>query len=673
MRWQAATCPLDCADACGALVASDAEGRFLELRGNPEHPYSRGTLCGKTAIFGDLVNGGARLLEPLVRERGRLVPASWETAVQRVAERVGALPGERLLAAHYAGSMGLVARRFPLRMMHALGATETDGGLCDNTATAGWQAVLGRVVGADIEEAGEADLALLWGADVARTVQHLQPALRRVAARGAPVVAIDVYRTDTIERIERWGGRGFIVRPGSDAALALGLARLAFERGAADRAFLEREASGAAEFEAHVRAGHDLAWTAEATGLGADRIEELFALLVRCERPFWKTGVGFTRRRNGAMSMRAVLSLAAVLGVAERVHYESFESFELDYRAIERPDLRAPEQARAPIVHVALGRELASGRYGALFVWGHNPAVTCPDAALVRAGLEDPNVFVVVHDPFLTETAERADVVLPATLFVEHEDVYRSYGHRYVQWTRQACKPPGEARSNVAAFGALARALGLPPETWDTSEGALCRELVAASAAAFSADELAALEAGRPVKVRPRIARRGAGRDWGTPSGRIELASSLAALAGEPALATYVPDDGAGDAREPYQLLSCPSVHTHNSTYLSSARHLRRAGAPRVCAHPDDARREGWTEGQPLTLVNARARLTLPLALSTDAPPGILRIDGFVRAADVPEGHGVNALVSPATSDLGAGNVLYSTRVRVESAPPGAG
>ena len=240
------------------------------------------------------------------------------------------------------------------------------------------------------------------------------------------------------------------MHPGTDATLALALCRLAFERGYADRAFLERECHGAAEFERHVRAGHDLATAAAITGLAEGEIEELAGLLFGSRRTFLKTGVGFARRRNGAMSMRAVCSLAAVLGRAERVHYESFDRFDLRQDVIEGADLRPPASPDRRIRHVELGRELESGRFGALFVWGHNPAVTCPDAGRVARALAREDLFVVVHEQFLTETAELADVVLPATMFVEHADVYRSYGHRRMQYARAACRPPSGSGGRAA-------------------------------------------------------------------------------------------------------------------------------------------------------------------------------------------------------------------------------
>ncbi len=651
------TCPLDCPDACGVLVERDADGRFVRLRGNPAHTWSDGQLCGKTMLYGELVNDPARLKTPLVRAGRDLVATTWERALEVIAERMAPIEGPDVLALWYGGSMGLVQRKFPLRVMHALGATLHDGGICDAAATAGFECVLGRCLGPDMERVEESDLVILWGTDVTRTVQHLQPRLRRMQARGVPVVAIDVWRTDTLDHVEKHGGRGIVVHPGTDAQLALCLARIAFELEFADPAFLQRECLGAAEFEAHVRAHHDVGETSTITGVSVPDILMLARMLRESKLPFVKTGIGWTRRRNGAMSMRAVCSLFAVMGHGDRVHFESFAHFGLAEDVIVRADLRPAHRPDVPVKHVSLGAELEKGRFKAAFVWCHDPAVTLPDSVRFKRGFGRDDLFTVVHDHFLTETAELADVVLPATMFVEHDDVYRSYGHRSMQFGRKAVDALSGPRSNVATFAAIAKRLGLPRETWDVTDAGLCDTLIEASRARLSDDELARVRAGEPVKVHDREY-----EVWGTPSGKIELVSASAASRGQPAMATYVPDDCAGDQGE-FWLVGAPSVHTHNSTFAHSARHQKKNGPPRLYVNPQDARERGQHDGKLVRVTNERATLTLPVAIDAAMPRGMVRIDGLPRAADIPERRGVNALTSGALSDLGDGNVMYSARV----------
>jgi anaerobic selenocysteine-containing dehydrogenase len=355
--------------------------------------------------------------------------------------------------------------------------------------------------------------------------------------------------------------------------------------------------------------------------------------------------------------MRALCSMAAVFGHGERVHYESGGVFELETDVVERPDLRGEEPER--VIHqVQVGRELEAGRFEAVFIWGHNPAVTLPQSAAVRRGLAREDVFVVVHEQFLTETAELADVVLPATTFVEHSDVYRSYGHRIAQLGRRAVAAPSGPRSNVATFSAIGRALGLRPEVWDVEEDALCEELLEASSARLGRSALTSLLAGEPTKLEP------VDRERGTPSGKIELYSEACAAAGQPPMATYVPERTTGGQRA-FSLVSAPSKHTHNSTYAYSPRHLARRGAHHVYLNPEDAAALGLQAGDLVRLVNDLAALTFPIDLSEDMPRGLVRVDGQPRGLDTPEGLPLNALHSDELSDLGSGTTYFSTRVDV--------
>lgn len=660
MTHKSTACPLDCPDACGVLVETDTHGNYERLRGNPEHSYSKGSLCGKTSLYGEVQSSSERLLRPLVRTGGKLQPASWEEALRVIRERVQGLDGREILALEYAGNMGKIARKFPARIMNALNARRHDCGVCDNTSTVGYQVVLGDVIGGDLEEIETSDAVVLWGTDIARTVQHLQPAIQRLCKRGVPVVAIDIYRTDTIEKLEKWGGHGLVIRPGTDAALALGITRYAFENERADREFLNRECAGAERFEEHVRSSHHPEWVAETCGLALEDFNSLAQLLTNAERPFVKTGVGWTRRRNGVHGMRAVCSLAAVLGKVDRLHYESSDHFALNTDVIERPDLSSNDEE--PLIQVRAGEFLSRGDFRAVFVWGHNPVVTLPDSERVRAGLAREDTFVVVHDHFLTETAAVADVVLPAATFLEQADVYSSYGHRVLQFGRGVIATPGEVKSNVAAFAAIAEALELPAELWKVDEEDLCRELLEQFRDRLEPAQFEALLAGEPTKLPPRKR-----KSYGTASGKIELANDRL----DPPMASFVPDERAGHGeaeRGAFALLAAPSRATHNSTYLHSSRHRAKAGPPTCLLHSQDARSLDVEDGGALTLSNSRGSVTLSVQVEDRTPRGVIRVDGVFRACDVAEGVGINALVTPATSDLANGNSLYSTRVDARKA-----
>ena len=657
-------CPLDCPDACGVLVERHPDGSFARVRGNPDHPWSKGSLCGKTAIYGEVVNGKQRVLQPLVRNAtGELEEASWEVALDRIAAGLGAVAPERLLALSYAGNMGQVGRLYPMRLMHALGACETDGAVCDATAEEGYAAVFGRAVGANLTVAcDDADVIVLWGCDARRTVQHLVPRLKAALERGARLLIVDIYRTDTIRYLERFGAEAMLIEPGSDALLALGLCAIAFEERAADLAFLKEHCEGAAEFRAHVAGAYSLDEVAAGTGLDAQQVRDFAEVVHAAQRPLFKLGVGWTRRRNGGMSMRAVLSWTAVLGREERVHWESGDFFDMDGSPIAGED-RRQGRPRVVIPHVELGAELCSGRFDAVVVWGHNPVVTVPDATRVAKGLSRDDLFLVVHEVALTETAALADVVLPATAFVEHTDLLRSYGQRVVQLARAAAPPRGESRSNVGAFVSIAERLGLRDAMGTTDEEALVREVLEHNADRFQPNELERILAGEPVQLGDHPQDPGRG----TPSGKIELFSKTLGAQGMPPMATFVPDDGAGTTGA-FQLILAPSVATHNSTYLYSSRHAARNGDAVVHIHPDDAAAAGIVEGAQVRLSNEVGAITMAAHLDDQVRRHSARVDGFVSGDQVPEGIGVNALVPGRGSDLGRGNVLYSPRVDLRPA-----
>lgn len=367
--------------------------------------------------------------------------------------------------------------------------------------------------------------------------------------------------------------------------------------------------------------------------------------------------------------MRAIASLAALLGAEDRIFFQTGGHFDLDESVIRRPDVH-PEPDRRKVSQVGLGRTLDEGAFRAAFVWGHNPAATLPDAGRVRRGLERDDLFVVVHELFMTETARRADVVLPATAVVEHSDVFKSYGHRTLQVGWRAAAPRGEARSNVACFSAIGRALGFVGEQgfgdgvtgpmFEADEDVLVGALLAQNRSRFSGDEYRRVVIGEPVKLAPLVF-----EDRGTPSGKVELVSETAAAEGGGRVATFTPDDGAGMSGT-FQLISAPSTATHNSTYLHVARHRQRLGEARAVMHPKDAASVGVEDGEPVRLKSEYGALTLPVRLDEDAPRKSVRIDGFVDEEQVPERTCVNVLTSPDLSDLGAGNVLYSNRVELE-------
>lgn len=673
MEWTPSACFLDCPDACGLEVQTDAAGQFVRLRGHREHGWSQGVLCAKTSWYGEIVTSEERITEPWMRDRrGRMQPTTWDAALDRIAEQLAPLSGPEILSLEYAGNMGVLGRRFPGRILNALGATRNDGTICDATAEAGFQAVLGRATGFDLEQLESCDAILLWGCDAARTMSHLLPKLKRALQNGARVAAIDIYRSDTIEWLEKHGGEGLVLRPGTDAALALGWAQLAFESRRADLEFLRQNAQGAAEFRAHLQGRYGIEEVCAVTGLDRADFERVAQWFHEAQAPLLKLGIGFCRRKVGGMSMRALGSYAAVLGIADRVHWESGDHFDLDLSELDGVALRPPGCDQPPISLVNLGAELESGRFRASLVWGHNPAVTVPNTRLVRAGLARADHFLVVHELFWTATAQLADVVLPATTFLDQADLLRSYGHRWLHYVPQALEPRGSCRSNLDAFAAIAQRLELPESVWAGSHEDWCLRILERNRARFTESEWERLLAHQPVKLapapQPPRENGKASPDWGTRSGRIELHSSELEAAGAGAMAEYVADEGCGGDHE-FWFWPTPSKATHNSTYLHSKRHLARLGSPQVHLHPDLAERLGVHEGTWLRVHNDVGSVLLPATLDKSFPPDTLGVSGFWNESEAASVGNVNTLVSSERSDLGGGSCIYSTRVSVEVLP----
>ena len=675
MTWTPSACFLDCPDACGLEVQTDASGGFVRLRGNKRHGWSQGTLCAKTSWFGDVIQSEDRILEPHIRDaQGRMRPASWDAALDAIAERVGPLDGPEILSLEYAGNMGVLGRRFPGRIMNALGATRNDGTICDATAEAGFQSVFGRAIGFDLEEAPSCDAILLWGCDIARTMPHLLPKLKRALKAGARLAAIDIYRSDTLEWVAKQGGQALVVRPGTDAALALGWAQYAFTERNADLAFLKTQCQGGAEFRAHLEGRYGASEVCHITGLTEAEFTGVAQWFQEAQAPLLKIGIGLCRRKVGGMTMRAITSYAAVLGIADRVHWESGDHFDLDLGTLDGESLRPDDAATEAISLVNLGEELATGRFKASFVWGHNPAVTVPNSRAVRAGLARDDHFLVVHELFWTATAQLADVVLPATTHLEQPDLIRSYGHRWLHYVPGILQPRGSTRSNVDTFAAIGKRLGLPETAWGGTPAEWCERILEHNRARFTDDEWQRLHAHEPVKLSPspRHPAGQAGREpapnWGTPSGRIELHSPRLAQAGHGAMAEFTPDEGWGGDHE-FWLWPTPSKATHNSTFLHSRRHRARLGSPAVRLHPDLARRIGAQAGTWIRLYNDVGSMSLPAVLDAAIPPQGVSIVGFLDEEQVPERCNVNALVSAERSDLGGGSSLYSSRVSLEVLP----
>ena len=470
-------CPYDCPDTCGLLV-DVAEGRAVAVRGDPDHPHSRGTLCPKMARYQDTVHSPLRLTSPLLaagpKGSGAFTPISWEEAIRRIADRwreiIAAHGAQAILPYSYAGTMGLVQRNAGHPFFHRLGASRLDRTICTPAKGAGWAAVLGDTPALPPDTARHSDLVLIWGCNALATSLHGLNYAREARRAGAKVWLIDTYRTPTAAVCDRT----FLVRPGGDGALALGIMHLLARDGRLDRDFIDEQVQGFPELAAQVLPHYPPARASALSGLPEAELEELAEGYGRARAPFILVGNGLSRYGNGAMNVRAIACLPALVGAWAREGGGAFASVTggggFNLGEVTREDFQA---GPARLVNMnCLGHALEhldGPPIMGLYVYHSNPAAVTPDQNAVLRGLSRPDLFTVVHERFLTDTARYADIVLPATSSLEHSDLYRSYGSYCIQRVRAAiCAGGGEpqqlGRVPRPGRGHGLRRTVLPPE-----------------------------------------------------------------------------------------------------------------------------------------------------------------------------------------------------------------
>jgi len=659
-------CPYDCPDCCGLLVDVE-EDRVLSVRGDPDHGYSKGTLCPKLNGYEKTVHAPGRILTPLVREGpkggGRFRRAGWGEAVALVAARWKAIVathgGQAILPYSYAGTMGLLQRNAGHALFHRLGASRLERSICTPAQNAGWAMVMGDTPGPDPDEAEDSDLVVLWGVNAVATNVHFLARVKEARRRGGKVWLVETHRTATAPLADRV----VLVRPGSDAALALGMLHVIDREGLADRAFLEAQVQGWDELRREVLPEVPPERAAALTGLPAQEIGELARAYAGARAPFIRLGGGNSRYGNGAITTRAILCLPAAVGAWARPGGGLLASTgtggAFDLAPLTREDLQ-PGPTRVVNMN-RLGHALTEvdrPRIMSLYVYASNPAAVAPDQNAVLRGLAREDLFTVVHERFPTDTARFADVVLPAPTMLETSDLYRSYGQFFVQRTRPALAPLGESRSNWQTFQLLARAMGFDDDVFSRGEEEIIDALLAVPSPWREGLDRAALEAGRAVRLRaPR------GR-WLTPSGKIEILN--AALPER--LPAFRPAHEAAGAL-PLWLQTAPAVESLNSSFGERDDLVRRRGPPSLKVAPADAAARGLADGQRVVAENALGSVEFHLRVTDDVPRGVAVAEGVPWIAHAPGGRTVNALTSQRLTDAAEGSTFYDNRIDVRAAP----
>ncbi|RJX32970.1 MAG: molybdopterin oxidoreductase family protein [Desulfarculus sp.] len=674
-----AVCPHDCPDTCGWLVQVDG-GRVVSVKGDPDHPFTRGFLCAKAGHYPSRVHSPQRLTKPLLREgakgSGRFKEITWQRALdvlqRRLEEAAGRFGPESILPYFYAGHMGLVHRNAGSAFFHKLGASRLLPTICSSTATAGHALSLGSGPSTDVESAAHADLIIIWGSNTLTTNLHAWPFFQEARQRGGRIVVIDPYRNRTAQRADLH----IMLRPGSDAALALGLMQVLVDEGRLDRRFIKRHTLGFDEFLPRL-ADYTPERAQKITGVPAAQIRALARDYAQAKAPFIRSGYGPARQLKGGMAMRTVALLPALVGAFHKkgagIHRSTTSSTVFDLKRLTRPDL-APPGVRA-VNMVQLGDALAGRLQGPpvklLHVYLCNPAVVAPDSALVQAGLAREDLFVSVQEMFLTETARLADLVLPSASCLEMTDLYAGYGHYYVQMSRPAIPAVGQSRPLLSVFQELAGRLGFSEEVFSAGEEAIIRWLLDSGSPHLGGITFPDLAAGRPLRVKAPANPYQEG--FATPSGKVEFYSQAMAEMGLDPLPDGAPSlDPDGLGRYRLQLITPPRREFLNSSFNEVPELVDKAGPATLLMHPKDAEARGIVEGDLVRVFNDRGQCLLVAQVAAEVLPGVCVAEGLYWGVHTPGGQGINHLTSQRLADVGGSNAFHCNLVEAEPVPEAA-
>ncbi len=673
------------------LVSVDELGKATRIQGDPAHPVTRGFLCGKVAKYLDRVYSPARLLQPMRRRAGApkgkmptgregdvFEPIGWDQALDLIAERLSSIARqhgpESILPYSYAGNMGVLGfGSMDRRFFHRLGASRLDRTIC---ATAGGDAlvsVYGKKLGTDPEHFRHAQYIIAWAANIHGNNVHLWPFVQEARRNGARLVVIDPYRTRTAQ-VADWH---IPIQPGTDTALALGLMRIIIEEGLYDRDYVARHTVGFEELRQHVQP-YTPDHVAGLTGISAGDIERLAREYASSDPSVIRLNYGIQRSQNGGAAARAVCMLPALTGAWKHLggglQLSLSGAYTFNSAALERPDLMtaSPLQRPARIVNMSrLGHaltELKDPPVKALFVYNSNPAAIAPNQNAVVRGMMRSDLFTVVHEQFFTDTTDYADVVLPATTFLEHKDFQGAYGHYFLQLSDQAITPLGEARSNVWLFSQLAPRMGFTESCFrDSVDDLIEQALVGRAEDGMTRQEL---EVKKRIRVNSLPFADGV---FATPSGKIEFYSSALAAQGMEALPTFHPPDesrGGADAHTfPLEFLPRKADNYMNSTFANLPGHRKMESPGLAMMHAVDADARQIGEADWVEIYNARGKIRLRAHIDGSVPAGVVAASLNWNKLSA-GGNNVNALTSERLTDLGRGATFYSTLVEVRKLSP---
>ena len=687
-------CPHDCPSTCALEVELIDERTIGRVHGAKDNDYTAGVICAKVARYAEREHHAQRLKHPLRRVgakgsgrmgSGEFAPVSWDDALDLVAEKF--LQAEQRHGAesvwpyYYAGTMGLVMRDGINRLRHVKKYSGFHSTICVNPAYSGFAAGVGTIAGPDPREMAKSDLVVIWGTNAVNTqVNVMTHAIRARKERGAKIAAVDIYMNGTMQQADL----AVLVKPGTDGALACAVMHCLFRDGKADWDYLNKYTDAPLELEAHLRT-RDPQWASAITGTPVETIEEFARLIGERKRTYFRLGYGFARSRNGPANMHAASCIAAVTGAWQLEGGGAFTAnadiFKLDKTVIEGLDARDPsvrmlDQSRIGAILTGERDALqGGGPVMAMIVQNTNPLSVCPDQTKVKRGFARDDLFVCVHEQFMTETAKMADLVLPATTFLEHDDIYRGGGHQYIILGPKLVEPPGECRNNHEVISALAKRIGAEHAGFAMSPRQLIDQMLRAS----KRGTLAEIEANRWLDCQPpfRKAHFLDGFPW--PDGKFHFKPDWETvpfrspfLSGPVAELPRLPDHWAAieqaDAEHPFRLATSPARGFLNSTFNETPTSLAQEKRPNVMIHPDDAKAHGIGDGDKVELGNKRGQVRLHARLFAGVRRGVLIAESIWPNSAYEDGCGINTLTGADAIAPYGGAAFHDNKVWIRRA-----
>ena len=658
-------CPYDCPDCCGLLVTTE-NGKAIKVEGDPAHPFTRGTLCPKMAHYERTVHSSKRLLTPLKRVgakgAGEFVPISWQEAIAEIASHwkniIDQYGTEAILPYSYAGTMGTIQYSAGHALFYALGASSLDRTICAPAKADGYRSLMGGTLPTAPQEAQQSDYIILWSISMLATDIHFKHDVDIARRNGAKIVCVDTYATKTAQYADEF----ICVKPGSDGALALGMLHVLARENLVDEAFIAQYVQGWQQLKEEVLPSYPPEKAAELTGLSAAQIEDFARAFAAARAPFIRLGSGQSRYGNGAMTSRLITCLPSVVGAYAKTGGGMLTSASGSH-AFDKNIIRRPDMEKAGVRHInmiKLGDVLTDTSLQpsvkSLFVYSSNPACTAPDQNKLLAGLKREDLFTVVHERFMTDTARYADIVLPATTSLEHEDIYYSYGQYVIQRGKQLIPPVGESKSNWQVAQLLAEAMGIADEFFRQSETELVEKLIASTAKAWPLPvDQKKLVQGEPVELPLPADYK---LDFRTPSGKIEILNP----SWDAQLPNYLPPHLEAD-KEEFILINSPDARILDSSF-NEREELTKGNIMLLLLSHKDGKSLQLQDGDAVIAENTQGQAEFTVKLSERVQAGTVVSEGVWWREHTAAGN-TNLLTHQRTTDRAEGSTFYDVKVNL--------